>query len=145
MAPSHHMFTAPDEEDKEKLDYHPEAVRSLQHDLVLNGFEVGGGSMRIHDSKMQKKIFDIIGLDKEEAEERFGFLLKAFEYGAPPHAGAAYGIDRLIAILAGLDSIRDTIAFPKTQKARCLMTGSPSSVTQEELTELGLAQTRTES
>ena len=113
-------------------------IRARSYDLVLNGSEIGSGSVRIHKKDMQKKIFDIIGLEKKEAQERFGFLLKAFEYGAPPHAGAAYGVDRLVAILAGLDSIRDTIAFPKTQKGNCLMTDAPSKIDQGQLEELGL-------
>ena len=113
-------------------------VRARSYDLVLNGNEIGSGSVRIHKKDMQKKIFDIIGLDKKEAQERFGFLLNAFEYGAPPHAGAAYGIDRIVAIMTGLDSIRDTIAFPKKQKGSCLITGAPSEVDAGQLEELGL-------
>jgi aspartyl-tRNA synthetase len=120
----------------EKGEY--DKVRANSYDLVLNGNEIGSGSIRIHKKDIQKKIFDIIGLDKQEAEERFGFLLRAFEYGAPPHAGAAYGLDRLVAILMGLESIRDTIAFPKTQKGNCLMTDAPSFVGAQQLQELGL-------
>jgi len=135
----HHPFTSIKEEDAPLLDNKEYAkVRARSYDLVLNGNEIGSGSVRIHKKDMQKKIFDIIGLDKKEASERFGFLLQAFEYGAPPHAGAAYGIDRLVAILAGLDSIRDTIAFPKTQKGNCLMTDAPSQIDQGQLEELGL-------
>ena len=104
----------------------------------MNGNEIGSGSIRIHKKDLQKKIFDIIGLQPQEAEKRFGFLLKAFQYGAPPHAGVAYGIDRLVAILLGLDSIRDTIAFPKTQKGSCPMTEAPSVVDEKQIKDLGL-------
>ena len=135
----HHPFTSIMEEDLahfEKGDY--AKVRARSYDLVLNGNELGSGSVRIHQRERQKKIFEIIGLSAREAQKRFGFLLKAFDYGAPPHAGAAFGIDRLSAILCGLDSIRDTIAFPKTQKGRCLMTDAPSEVDKKQLDELGL-------
>ncbi|MCK5014079.1 MAG: aspartate--tRNA ligase [Candidatus Omnitrophica bacterium] len=135
----HHPFTSIKEEDLAYLEKGEfDKVRANSYDLVLNGNEIGSGSIRIHKKDIQKKIFDIIGLDKKEAEERFGFLLKAFEYGAPPHAGAAYGLDRLIAILMGFESIRDTIAFPKTQKGNCLMTDAPSYVDAGQLQELGL-------
>ena len=135
----HHPFTSINEEDRGYLENKEYAkIRSRSYDLVLNGHEIGSGSVRIHDPQMQKKIFQLIGIKNEEAEERFGFLLKAFEYGAPPHAGIAFGIDRLVAILTGLDSIRDTIAFPKTQKGNCLMTDAPSKVDEEQLKELGL-------
>jgi aspartyl-tRNA synthetase len=135
----HHPFTSIKEEDMHFLERGQyDKVRANSYDLVLNGNEIGSGSIRIHKKDMQKKIFDIIGLDQKEATERFGFLLRAFEYGAPPHAGAAYGIDRLVAILMGLDSIRDTIAFPKTQKGSCLMTNAPSCVDTAQLQELGL-------
>ena len=113
-------------------------IRSYAYDLVLNGSEIGSGSIRIHKQDVQKKIFDIIGFNEQEAERRFGFLLRAFRYGAPPHAGVAYGIDRLAAILLGLDSIRDVIAFPKTQKGTCLLTQAPSMVDIKQLKELGL-------
>ena len=135
----HHPFTAIKEQDTdllEKGDY--AAVRARSYDLVLNGHEIGSGSVRIHSRTTQQKVFDTIGLGAEEIEQRFGFLLRAFEYGAPPHAGAAYGLDRLTAILAGLDSIRDTIAFPKTQKGSCLIAGAPSGVDDKQLQELGL-------
>ncbi len=136
----HHPFTSLNEADIAHLESgNYGKIRSRSYDLVLNGFEIGSGSVRIHDRALQAKIFDIIGLSREEAEKRFGFLLKAFEFGAPPHAGVAYGIDRLVAILMGLDSIRDTIAFPKTQKASCLMTSAPSLVDAKQLKELGIA------
>jgi len=135
----HHPFTSVKEEDASLLESGEYAkMRAQSYDLVLNGHEIGSGSIRIHQKEVQKKIFGIIGIDEEEAQKRFGFLLKAFEYGAPPHAGVAYGIDRLVAILAGLDSIRDTIAFPKTQKGNCLLTDAPSSVDTKQLQELGI-------
>ncbi|MDP8213108.1 MAG: aspartate--tRNA ligase [Candidatus Zapsychrus exili] len=135
----HHPFTSVKEEDMENFNNGKyDKVRARSYDLVLNGSEIGSGSVRIHKKDMQKKIFDIIGIDEKEVEERFGFLLKAFQYGAPPHAGVAYGIDRLVAILAGLDSIRDTIAFPKTQKGSCLLADAPSGIDQNQIKELGL-------
>jgi len=135
----HHPFTSFKSEDAalfEKGEY--AKVRSCSYDLVLNGNEIGSGSVRIHDREIQKKIFDIIGIGEEEAQKRFGFLLRAFEYGAPPHAGVAYGIDRLTGLLTGMDSIRDTIAFPKTQKGSCLITDAPARVDDEQLMELGI-------
>lgn len=135
----HHPFTSLKEEDLQYLESGEyDKIRARSYDLVLNGNEIGSGSVRIHKKDMQKKIFDIIGFDEAEAQRRFGFLLQAFEYGAPPHAGAAYGVDRLIAILTGLDSIRDTIAFPKTQKGNCLITDAPSDVDKKQLQELAL-------
>ncbi len=135
----HHPFTSIHPDDKSVLDKKEfEKVRSRAYDLVLNGFEVASGSIRIHDRQWQKQIFDIIGLSQEEAEARFGFLLRSFEYGAPPHGGIAFGVDRLVAILAGLESIRDTIAFPKTQKGNCLLSDAPSQVDERQLNELGL-------
>ncbi len=137
----HHPFTSFYEEDEKLLDTDDlSKIRSRSYDLVLNGNEIGSGSVRIHKQDVQKKIFDIIGFDEEEAEKRFGFLLRAFKYGAPPHAGVAYGIDRLVAILMGLDSIRDTIAFPKTQKGNCLLTDAPASIDAKQLKDLGLKQ-----
>jgi len=135
----HHPFTSIKEEDLKYLETKEyDKIRARSYDLVLNGSEIGSGSVRIHKKDMQKQIFDIIGFDEREANRRFGFLLRAFEYGAPPHAGAAYGLDRLVAILTGLDSIRDTIAFPKTQKGNCLITNAPSLVDEEQLQDLGI-------
>ena len=135
----HHPFTSIKEEDSKFLESGEyDKIRARSYDLVLNGTELGSGSVRIHKKDMQKKIFDIIGFDDEEAQKRFGFLLQAFEYGAPPHAGAAFGVDRLVAILTGLDSIRDTIAFPKTQKGNCLITDAPAIVDDKQLNDLGL-------
>ncbi|MFA5060489.1 MAG: aspartate--tRNA ligase [Candidatus Omnitrophota bacterium] len=135
----HHPFTSINEEDMKYIDSKEfDKIRAHSYDLVINGHEVGSGSVRIHRREIQQKIFDLIGFKQEEAEKRFGFLLRAFEYGAPPHAGVAYGIDRLVGILSGLDSIRDTMAFPKTQKGSCMMTDAPSAVDQKQLKELGL-------
>src|SRR5690606_18912872 len=106
------------------------------YDLVINGYELGGGSIRIHRRDVQEAVFRVIGLSQEEAAEKFGFLLEAFEYGTPPHGGVAFGLDRLIMLLAGTDNIRDVIAFPKTQSASCLLTGAPSEVTEAQLREL---------
>ncbi len=136
-APSHHMFTAPKEEDLSLLDKDPGKVHSYQHDLVLNGYEVGGGSIRIHNSKIQEKIWDLIGFS-EEQKKQFAHLIEAFKYGVPPHGGIALGIDRLIAILAGEKNIREVIAFPLTGEVRDPLMGAPSEVTQEQLDELGL-------
>jgi aspartyl-tRNA synthetase len=135
----HHPFTSMKEEDMHYLetgDYGK--IRARSYDLVFNGNEIGSGSIRIHNRQMQQKIFSIIGLSDEEAEKRFGFLLKAFQYGAPPHAGVAYGIDRLTMLLIGAESIRDVIAFPKTQKGSCLLTDAPSDVDKKQLQELGV-------
>jgi len=134
----HHPFTNIHPEDAALLDSAPDKVRSRSYDLVLNGTEIGSGSIRIHDQKLQEKIFQLIGLDKEEAQKRFGFLLEAFQYGAPPHGGFAFGIDRLLAIIAGQDSIREMIAFPKTAKGICPLTSAPSEVAKKQLDELSL-------
>ncbi|NTV28585.1 MAG: aspartate--tRNA ligase [Candidatus Omnitrophica bacterium] len=135
----HHPFTSVHPEDVALLEGEDlSKIRSRSYDLVLNGNEIGSGSIRIHRRDLQKRIFDIIGLGQEEIEQRFGFLLRAFEYGAPPHAGVAYGLDRLVAILSGLDSIRDTIAFPKTQRGSCLLAEAPSTVDDKQMRELGL-------
>lgn len=132
----HHMFTAPLAEDLHLLDSDPLAVRAQAYDLVLNGTELGGGSIRIHQQELQKKIFDLIGFSEEEAKEQFGFLLEAFSYGAPPHGGIAFGLDRIIMLMRNCSSIRDVIAFPKTQSASDLMLGAPSYVTDKQLKEL---------
>ncbi len=134
--PSHHLFTAPVEEDIPLLDTDPGRVRGQQHDLVCNGYEIGGGSIRIHDRTLQEKIFELIGLDLPTARERFGHMIEAFEYGAPPHGGIAMGIDRITMLLAGAKAIRDVIAFPKTQQATDLMADTPSIVDESQLAEL---------
>jgi aspartyl-tRNA synthetase len=134
--PSHHMFTSPKPEDVHLLESDPGAVRSQQYDLVCNGYEVAGGSIRIHDRETQEKIFALIGLEIEDARERFGHMLEAFEYGAPPHGGIAPGIDRLVMLMAGEPNIREVIAFPKTQRAADLMASAPSEVDPEQLEEL---------
>ncbi len=137
----HHPFTAPHPEDSELLESAPLQAKTLAYDLVLNGFELGGGSIRIHSPKIQAKVFDLLRISKTEALEKFGFLLKALESGAPPHGGIALGLDRLIMLLGQTESIRDTIPFPKTQKAQCLMTHAPSAVAQEQLQELSIRTT----
>lgn len=134
----HHPFTAPREEDLDHLETSPASVRARAYDLVLNGAEIGGGSMRIHRSDIQDRVFSVLGLGQAEAQEKFGFLLEALRYGAPPHGGIAFGVDRIVALLTGSESIRDVIAFPKTQKATCLLTGAPTPVGPEQLKELGL-------
>jgi len=134
--PSHHLFTAPVEEDLPLLDTDPGAARGQQYDLVINGEETGGGSIRIHQREVQEKVFELIGLDVGEARERFGHMLEAFEYGTPPHGGIAPGIDRLVMLLAGEPNIREVIAFPKTQQAADLMASVPSLVEPAQLKEL---------
>ena len=134
----HHPFTAPVETDLENLKESPGKVKSRPYDLVLNGMELGSGSVRIHCQELQEKIFDIIGIKKEEAVKRFGFLLEAFQFGAPPHAGVAFGLDRLLTILSGETSIREVITFPKTSAAFCPLTNAPSDVEDKQLKELGL-------
>jgi aspartyl-tRNA synthetase len=134
----HHPFTSPKEEDLDLLEKDPGSVRARAYDLVLNGTEIGGGSMRIHRSDIQNRVFSVLGIDGDEAHDKFGFLLEALRFGAPPHGGIAFGIDRIMAILTGSESIRDVIAFPKTQKATCPLTGAPAPVGPEQLRELGL-------
>ena len=134
----HHPFTAPREEDLKLLEQEPLKVRARAYDIILNGSEVGGGSIRIHREDVQKKVFQTLGISDQEAEGKFGFLLRALRYGAPPHGGIAVGLDRLCTLLGGLDSIREVIAFPKTQKGTCLMTEAPSKVSERQLKELHL-------
>ncbi len=131
----HHPFTHPVEEDIEFLESNPDKVRAKAYDLVINGDEMGGGSIRINNSGLQSRMFKALGLSEEEAQDKFGFLLEAFRYGTPPHGGIAFGLDRLIMLFSGSSNIRDVIAFPKTQSATCLMTGAPTHVTVEQLTE----------
>jgi aspartyl-tRNA synthetase len=143
--PAHHPFTMPLEEDLEKLDSAEGdeylAIRSQAYDLVLNGWELGSGSVRIHSPEIQSQIFAILGIEKDEAQEKFGFLLDAFRYGAPPHAGFAFGIDRLTAILSGEENIREVIAFPKTQSGSDPLTNAPTLLDAGHLEELGLRLT----
>ena len=134
----HHPFTSPKPEDIPLLDTDPGAVRANAYDLVINGVEIGGGSIRIHDSNLQKKMFSVLGFTEERAQEQFGFLMNAFQYGAPPHGGIAFGLDRFVSIFAGLDSIRDCIAFPKNNAGRDVMIDAPSRVELEQLDELGI-------
>ena len=134
----HHPFTMLMEEDLPLLDTDPGKVRAKAYDIVLNGNEIGGGSVRIHQDDIQERMFEALGFTKEAAHEQFGFLLDAFKYGVPPHAGLAYGLDRLVMLMAKVDSIRDVIAFPKIKDASCLMTQSPSRVSEEQLKELEL-------
>ena len=139
---AHHPFTAPRDDDIELLATQPEKAKAKAYDLVLNGHEIAGGSIRIHTKEIQNQMFRALGIDEHEAQEKFGFLLDAFEYGAPPHGGIAFGFDRLVMILAGRNSIRDVIAFPKTTSASSLMDDSPSNVSEEQLRELGLCLRR---
>lgn len=134
----HHPFTSPKLEDLPKLKTDPKVVLSRGYDIVMNGYELGGGSIRIHQQNVQKQVFDLLGISEEEAQQKFGFLLEALKYGAPPHGGIAFGLDRIIMLLAGTDNIRDVIAFPKTTSATSLMDESPSEVSQKQLDELGL-------
>ncbi|QBP40816.1 aspartate--tRNA ligase [Paenisporosarcina antarctica] len=136
---AHHPFTMPFVEDLELMDTNPEKVRAQAYDLVLNGYELGGGSLRIYERDVQEKMFSILGFTKEEATAQFGFLLEAFEYGTPPHGGIALGLDRLVMLLAGRTNLRDTIAFPKTASASDILTKAPSAVSEEQLKELSLA------
>lgn len=135
---THHPFTMPNPDDIPLLEEHPEQVRAKAYDFVCNGIEVGGGSLRIHDSKLQEKMFDILGFTPERAMAQFGFLINAFKYGAPPHAGLAFGLDRFVSIMAGLDSIRDCIAFPKNNSGHDMMLDAPSTIDQKQLDELHL-------
>ncbi|MFJ7665861.1 aspartate--tRNA ligase [Lysinibacillus sp. NPDC097195] len=136
---AHHPFTRPFDEDIELMDTNPAAVRAQAYDIVLNGYELGGGSLRIYERDLQEKMFKLLGFTEEEAQAQFGFLLEAFEYGVPPHAGLAFGLDRFVMLLAGRTNLRDTIAFPKTASASCLLTDAPSEVSPDQLSELSLA------
>ncbi|AVK84177.1 aspartate--tRNA ligase [Lysinibacillus sp. B2A1] len=136
---AHHPFTRPFDEDIPLMETDPSAVRAQAYDIVLNGYELGGGSLRIYERELQEKMFALLGFTEEEAKAQFGYLLEAFEYGVPPHAGLAFGLDRFVMILAGRNNLRDTIAFPKTASASCLLTNAPSAVSSEQLDELNLA------
>ncbi len=140
----HHPFTAPHPDDLSAMASDPGNVRSRAYDMVLNGTEIGGGSIRIHQSEVQQQVFSALGFDEQEAKARFGFLLDALRFGAPPHGGIAFGIDRIVSMVAGEDSIRDVIAFPKTQRASCLLTEAPGDVDLEQLRELGLRVNKTQ-
>lgn len=135
---AHHPFTSPKREDIEKLDTEPENVQANAYDIVLNGYELGGGSIRIHNGELQQKMFEVLGFTNEQAQEQFGFLLDAFKYGAPPHGGIALGLDRLVMLLTNRTNLRDTIAFPKTASATCLLTDAPGEVSDKQLQELSL-------
>jgi aspartyl-tRNA synthetase len=137
----HHPFTSPRAGDVDLLEKDPAAVRARAYDVVMDGVELGGGSIRIHEPELQRRMFRVLGIDDREAERRFGFLLEAFRYGVPPHGGIALGLDRMVMLMAGRDSIRDVIAFPKTTSASCLMTDAPSDVDAAQLAELGLHTT----
>ncbi|MEX2947414.1 aspartate--tRNA ligase [Staphylococcus warneri] len=135
---AHHPFTSPKKEDIDKLDSEPENAQANAYDIVLNGYELGGGSIRIHNGELQEKMFEVLGFTKEQAQEQFGFLLNAFKYGAPPHGGIALGLDRLVMLLTNRTNLRDTIAFPKTASATCLLTDAPGEVSEKQLEELSL-------
>ena len=143
-AAMHHPFTSPADGHEDLLETDPGAARAKAHDMVLNGWEIGGGSVRIHRQEVQEKVFRALGIGADEAQAKFGFLLEALQYGAPPHGGIAFGLDRIVALMAGVDSIRDVIAFPKTQRAQCLLTKAPSPVDERQLRELHIRLRRQE-
>ncbi len=134
----HHPFTSPNIEDLDMLKKDPGNVRSLGYDIVMNGYELGGGSIRIHNKDLQSKVFDLLGISKDEAEEKFGFLMSAFKYGAPPHGGIAFGLDRIVMLLANEKNIREVTLFPMNQNAQDLMMKAPSEVEAKQLKELGI-------
>jgi aspartyl-tRNA synthetase len=138
----HHPFTSPRPQDLDLLATAPGECRAQAYDLVINGVEAGGGTVRIHDMELQQKVFRLLGIDERTAQERFGFLLEALQFGAPPHGGIALGIDRLVMLFARTDNIRDCIAFPKTQRATDMMTGAPGNVDVKQLQELGIKLNR---
>ena len=138
IEPAHHPFAAPVPEDEPKLEEAPLEVRARAYDLVLNGTEIASGNIRIHKPELQRRIFRALGISEQQAERRFGFLLRALSFGAPPHGGIAFGLDRFVMLLLGFDTIRDVIAFPKTQRALCPLTGAPAPVDDEQLRELGI-------
>ena len=139
MQAAHHPFTRPLAEDVEKLASDPMSVRSHAYDIVLNGVELGGGSLRIHEPELQAQMFDVLGMTKEEAQAKFGHLLKAFEYGCPPHGGCAMGLDRVVMLFAGEPNIREVIAFPKNQSAQDLMLGAPAAMPDKEVNEQNIS------
>ena len=134
----HHPFTSPRDEDAELLKTDPHSCKANAYDIVLNGVELGGGSIRIHDQEMQKDMFKALNMGDDEIQEKFGFLVEAFKYGAPPHGGLAYGLDRFVMLLTGEKSIREVIAFPKNQNAQCMVSEAPGIVDEAQLEELGL-------
>ena len=134
----HHPFTSPNIDDMALLETDPKKVRANAYDMALNGTEIGGGSIRIHNKELQQKVFNLLGFSDDEAHEKFGFLMEAFEYGAPPHGGIAFGLDRICAVIAGSDSIRDFIAFPKNNSGRDVMLDAPSKIDDDQLNDLGL-------
>ena len=138
VSPNHHPFTRPKDEDLHKLMTHPEEVYAYCYDIVIDGYEAGGGSLRIYDGKVQSQIFELLGFTDEDIQRKFGWFIDAFNYGTPPHAGLAFGLDRLSMILSKTDNIRDVIAFPKNLKARCPMTNAPQAVSDDQLEELSI-------